>query len=154
MSSSRKRSSTFHKALHEKQIIISVHDPARFSSSPTRMTLSDEESNVSSIASTTEPKHMYVCMFSLLKLKAFYLTLKLRAYLLTHHSHDPSRHSKINVLLLKEFHFTKSPKICPFHLFLQSKAKLITQVLKIPSHLFTHALPQHLNFHSSQSSST
>ena len=90
-------------------------------------------------------------MFSHLKLKIFCLALKVRAYLLTHHSlHHFNANSKMNVLLLRAFHFIKSLMICPFHLFLQLEIRTTIQVMRHWDHLFSHPPSQHPNFHSSQ----
>ena len=66
---------------------------------------------------------------------------------------NPLHCSKMNILLLKWFYFMKSLGFCLFHLFLQSKIRIIIQVLRLRFNLSIHVLHQHLNFHWSQSSS-
>ena len=60
--------------------------------------------------------HLFV---QFLKLKIFYLALKLRSRLLIHHSHHAFCNSKMNVLLLKAFTFRKGIRFLPLHLFLR-----------------------------------
>ena len=63
LSSSRKSSSTFHKTLQEKQIIIPARHSEHFPSSFAHIILSDEESNVLSTPSTLEHKHPSISHF-------------------------------------------------------------------------------------------
>ena len=60
LSSSRKSSSTFHKFLQEKQIIMPARHSDHVSSLFSRVIQSDDESNVLSIPSTSEPKSLYI----------------------------------------------------------------------------------------------
>ena len=64
---SRKRYSTFHNVLQEKQIIIPARHSENISSSFAHVISSDEESNVLSIPSTSEPKYPCISHVSLLK---------------------------------------------------------------------------------------
>ena len=65
----------FSGGFEREKIIITTRYPEHVSSSFVHVISSDKKSNVSSVPSTSEHKHMFVSHVSLLKLKTFYLDL-------------------------------------------------------------------------------